>query len=135
MYTCGITPYGATHLGHASTFIAYDVLQRHLIDKGHQVRAVRNVTDVDDPLFAKARSSACTISISPRRRPASSATWSPSTAARRDFTACIVGDPRRRGFIGMVLDAGYAYEAGGSGALRRVEVRSFSSLSHSPKPR
>ena len=55
MYTCGITPYDATHLGHAATFIAYDVLQRHLIDKGHTVKCVRNVTDVDDPLFAKAR--------------------------------------------------------------------------------
>ena len=55
MYTCGITPYDATHLGHAATFIAYDMLQRRLIDMGHTVRCVRNVTDVDDPLFAKAR--------------------------------------------------------------------------------
>ena len=55
MYTCGITPYDATHIGHAATFIAYDVLQRRLIDLGHEVRCVRNVTDVDDPLFAKAR--------------------------------------------------------------------------------
>ena len=55
MYTCGITPYDATHLGHAATFIAYDVLQRRLIDRGHTVQCVRNVTDVDDPLFAKAR--------------------------------------------------------------------------------
>ena len=55
MYTCGITPYDATHLGHAFTFIAYDVLQRRLIDKGHQIKCVRNVTDIDDPLFAKAR--------------------------------------------------------------------------------
>ena len=55
MYTCGITPYDATHLGHAATFISYDVLQRRLIDAGHTVKCVRNVTDVDDPLFAKAR--------------------------------------------------------------------------------
>ena len=55
MYTCGITPYDATHLGHAATYLAYDVLQRRLIDRGHTVTCVRNVTDVDDPLFAKAR--------------------------------------------------------------------------------
>ena len=55
MYTCGITPYDATHLGHAATFIAYDILQRRLIDMGHTVKCVRNVTDVDDPLFVKAR--------------------------------------------------------------------------------
>ena len=55
MYVCGITPYDATHLGHASTFLTYDVVIRRLIDRGHTVRCVRNVTDVDDPLFAKAR--------------------------------------------------------------------------------
>ncbi len=55
MYTCGITPYDATHLGHAATFIAYDMLQRRLIDKGHTVRCFRHVTDLDDPFFANAR--------------------------------------------------------------------------------
>ena len=55
MYVCGITPYDATHLGHAATFLTYDIVQRRLIDRGHEVRCVRNVTDVDDPLFAKAR--------------------------------------------------------------------------------
>ena len=38
MYTCGITPYDATHLGHAATFVSYDVLQRRLIDIGHTVQ-------------------------------------------------------------------------------------------------
>lgn len=55
MYTCGITPYDATHLGHAATFLTYDILQRRLRDRGHDTRCVRNVTDVDDPLLAKAR--------------------------------------------------------------------------------
>ncbi len=55
MYTCGITPYDATHLGHAATFMIYDVLQRRLRDRGHDTRCVRNVTDVDDPLLVKAR--------------------------------------------------------------------------------
>ena len=44
LYVCGITPYDATHLGHAFTFISYDVLQRRLIDMGHQVKCVRNVS-------------------------------------------------------------------------------------------
>src|SRR3712207_2369144 len=55
MYTCGITPYDATHVGHAWVFVVYDVLQRRLRDLGHEVRCVRNITDVDDPLLAKAR--------------------------------------------------------------------------------
>jgi L-cysteine:1D-myo-inositol 2-amino-2-deoxy-alpha-D-glucopyranoside ligase len=54
MYVCGITPYDATHLGHAATYLAYDVLQRVLRDAGHEVRYVQNVTDVDDPLLERA---------------------------------------------------------------------------------
>ena len=54
MYTCGITPYDATHLGHAATFLIYDVLQRRLRDLGHETQCVRNITDVDDPLLVKA---------------------------------------------------------------------------------
>ncbi|MGH1503691.1 MAG: class I tRNA ligase family protein [Acidimicrobiales bacterium] len=55
MYTCGITPYDATHLGHAAVYMGYDVLQRRLRDRGHETRCVRNVTDVDDDLLRKAR--------------------------------------------------------------------------------
>jgi L-cysteine:1D-myo-inositol 2-amino-2-deoxy-alpha-D-glucopyranoside ligase len=54
MYVCGITPYDATHLGHAATYLVYDVLQRVLRDAGHEVVYVQNVTDVDDPLLERA---------------------------------------------------------------------------------
>ncbi|NBR76554.1 MAG: cysteine--tRNA ligase, partial [Actinobacteria bacterium] len=47
MYVCGVTPYDATHLGHAFTFMAYDILIRRLLDTGRSVKCVRNVTDVD----------------------------------------------------------------------------------------
>ncbi|MGH2928836.1 MAG: cysteine--tRNA ligase, partial [Solirubrobacteraceae bacterium] len=55
LYTCGITPYDAAHLGHAAVYVTFDVLQRRLIDLGHKVRCVRNVTDVDDDILRKAR--------------------------------------------------------------------------------
>ena len=55
MYVCGITPYDATHLGHAATYLAYDLLIRRLEDLGHDVQMVRNVTDVDDSILPKAR--------------------------------------------------------------------------------
>src|ERR1700722_5993181 len=55
MSTRGITPYDAPHLGHAATYLAYDILQRRLRDRGHQTQCVRNVTDVDDDLLRKAR--------------------------------------------------------------------------------
>lgn len=55
IYVCGITPYDATHLGHAFTFVSFDVLIRYLRYQGRSVRYVQNVTDIDDPLFEKAR--------------------------------------------------------------------------------
>src|SRR3954453_18821652 len=56
MYTCGITPYDASHLGHAAVSVTYDVLQRHLRSLGHDTKCVRNIPDVDDSILAKARS-------------------------------------------------------------------------------
>src|ERR687889_522407 len=54
LYVCGITPYDATHLGHAATYLAFDLLNRAWRDAGHEVRYVQNVTDVDDPLLERA---------------------------------------------------------------------------------
>ncbi|WP_100445452.1 cysteine--1-D-myo-inosityl 2-amino-2-deoxy-alpha-D-glucopyranoside ligase [Glycomyces xiaoerkulensis] len=54
MYVCGITPYDATHLGHAATFITFDLVHRYWLDQGLEVRSVQNVTDVDEPLFERA---------------------------------------------------------------------------------
>ncbi|WP_024804931.1 cysteine--1-D-myo-inosityl 2-amino-2-deoxy-alpha-D-glucopyranoside ligase [Nocardia sp. BMG51109] len=54
MYVCGITPYDATHLGHAATYLTFDLINRVLRDGGHAVHYVQNVTDVDDPLFERA---------------------------------------------------------------------------------
>ncbi|KXO91757.1 cysteine--1-D-myo-inosityl 2-amino-2-deoxy-alpha-D-glucopyranoside ligase [Tsukamurella pulmonis] len=54
MYVCGITPYDATHLGHAATYLAFDLVNRVLRDNGHDVHYVQNITDVDDPLFERA---------------------------------------------------------------------------------
>ena len=132
MYTCGITPYDATHLGHAATFISYDVLQRHLIDKGHTVRCVRNVTDVDDPLFAKARElgvhyldlAAAEEARFERDMVALNAL--PVASTPRASSAI----PDIRGFIGMVLDRGFAYEAGGSVYFDVTKFDSFGSLSN-----
>jgi L-cysteine:1D-myo-inositol 2-amino-2-deoxy-alpha-D-glucopyranoside ligase len=54
MYVCGITPYDATHLGHAATYLTFDLVYRMWLDAGHRVHYVQNVTDVDDPLFERA---------------------------------------------------------------------------------
>lgn len=54
MYVCGITPYDATHLGHAATYLAFDLVNRYWRAAGHTVRYVQNVTDIDDPLLERA---------------------------------------------------------------------------------
>lgn len=55
IYVCGITPYDTTHLGHAFTYVTFDILIRYLEWQGLQVRYVQNVTDIDDDILRKAR--------------------------------------------------------------------------------
>src|ERR671935_2783390 len=55
MYVCGITPYDATHLGHAATMITFDLVNRVWRDAAVRVRYVQNVTDIDDPLLERAQ--------------------------------------------------------------------------------
>ncbi len=55
LYVCGITPYDATHLGHAATYLTFDLLQRTWLDQGRGVSYTQNVTDVDDPLLERAQ--------------------------------------------------------------------------------
>jgi L-cysteine:1D-myo-inositol 2-amino-2-deoxy-alpha-D-glucopyranoside ligase len=132
MYTCGITPYDSTHLGHAATYLYYDVLKRRLLDLGHEVRCVRNITDVDDPLLDKARQlgvhyldlaaaevarfdgdMAALNTLKPWSEPR-------ATSAIADI----------RGFIGMVLDRGHAYVAGGAVYFDVSTFPRFGQVSH-----
>lgn len=116
MYVCGITPYDATHLGHAATYTTFDVVQRRLEDIGHEVRLVRNVTDVDDDILRAAR-----------RRDVHYLDLSNAQVRRfqQDMDALGVrppwSEPRAtsaipdvRGIIAMVLDRGHAYVVDGS---------------------
>ncbi|MCU1495289.1 MAG: Cysteine--tRNA ligase [Acidimicrobiaceae bacterium] len=132
MYTCGITPYDSAHLGHAATYLAYDILQRRLRDLGHETRCVRNVTDVDDDILRKARElgvhyldlaaeeiarfdeqmSALGL-IAPYREPR-------ATSAIPDIL----------GFIGMVLDSGHAYQAAGAVYFSVSSFERFGQVSH-----
>jgi len=55
MYVCGITPYDASHLGHARTFVSFDNIRRYLIFRGFGVKFVQNMTDIDDKIINRAR--------------------------------------------------------------------------------
>jgi L-cysteine:1D-myo-inositol 2-amino-2-deoxy-alpha-D-glucopyranoside ligase len=135
MYTCGITPYDATHLGHAAVYLTYDVLQRRLRDLGHETRCVRNITDVDDSILGKARELGVHY-----------LDLAAAETARFDSDMEVLGilpcwsEPRAtsaiadiRGFIGMVLDRGHAYVAGGAVYFDISTFDRFGQVSHLPR--
>ncbi len=132
MYTCGITPYDAAHLGHAATYLLYDVLQRRLRDLGHETRCVRNITDIDDPLFEKARQlGVFYLDLAAEEMARFDSCMEalgllPAYSEPRATSAI----PDILGFIGMVLDSGHAYESGGSVYFDVSSFDGFGQLSH-----
>jgi L-cysteine:1D-myo-inositol 2-amino-2-deoxy-alpha-D-glucopyranoside ligase len=135
MYTCGITPYDATHVGHAATYLTYDVLQRRLRDRGHTTRCVRNVTDVDDDILRKARE----LGVHYLDLAAAETARFDDDMEALGVLSCW-SEPRAtsaiadiRGFIGMVLDRGHAYEAGGAVYFEVSTFERFGQVSHLPR--
>ncbi len=132
MYTCGITPYDATHIGHAATYVLYDVLRRRLADLGHRVLLVRNVTDVDDDILRKARElgvdyqdlgneETARFQADMRRLDVLEPASEPrATSAIHDIL----------GFVGMVLDRGHAYQSAGAVYFDVGSFDRFGQLSH-----
>jgi L-cysteine:1D-myo-inositol 2-amino-2-deoxy-alpha-D-glucopyranoside ligase len=116
MYTCGITPYDAAHLGHAAVYFTYDLLQRRLRDAGHETRCVRNITDVDDDILRKARSlgvhyqDLATAEVSRFQADMAALGLLPAFSEPRATGAI----PDILGFIGMVLESGHAYRSQGA---------------------
>jgi L-cysteine:1D-myo-inositol 2-amino-2-deoxy-alpha-D-glucopyranoside ligase len=132
MYTCGITPYDASHLGHAATYLLYDVLQRRLRDLGHDTRCVRNLTDVDDDILRKARE----LGVHYLDLAAAETARFQADMEALGLLPCW-SEPRAtsaiadiRGFIGMVLDRGHAYEAGGAVYFDISSFDRFGQVSH-----
>ena len=111
MYVCGITPYDATHLGHAATYLAFDLINRVWRDAGHAVHYVQNVTDIDDPLLERAtRDGEDWVVLAMRE----TALFREDMTALRvlppeDYVGAVEAIPRIVGYIERLLDAGLAY--------------------------
>ncbi|MBW3667937.1 MAG: cysteine--tRNA ligase [Actinobacteria bacterium] len=132
MYTCGITPYDSAHLGHAATYVAYDVLQRRLRDLDHETRCVRNVTDVDDDILRKARElgvhylDLAAEEMARFRENMQALGLLPAYSEPRATSA--ISDIL--GFIDRVLARGHAYRAGGAVYFDVSSFPAFGQLSH-----
>ncbi len=137
MYSCGITPYDAAHLGHAFVYLAFDVLTRRLRDDGHEVRVVRNVTDVDDDILRKARELGVHyLDLAAREL----ATF------ERDMRLInllpVYAEPRATGaiaeiltLIGRTFDEGIAYEVDGYVYFEVARFPRFGQVSHETRER
>ncbi|MCP9959583.1 MULTISPECIES: cysteine--1-D-myo-inosityl 2-amino-2-deoxy-alpha-D-glucopyranoside ligase [Streptomyces] len=132
IYVCGITPYDATHLGHAATYNAFDLVQRVWLDTKRQVHYVQNVTDVDDPLLERAaRDGVDWTGLAERE----------TSLFREDMTALRMLPPKH--YVGAVeaipgivplierlRDAGAAYELDGDVYFSVDADRHFGEVSH-----
>jgi len=116
LYSCGITPYDAAHLGHAAVYLTFDILQRRLRARGHHPRVVRNVTDVDDDILRKARE----LGVHYLDLAAEEMARFDADMAALDLLP-VYSEPRATSaiseilsLIGSVLDNGHAYRSGGA---------------------
>jgi L-cysteine:1D-myo-inositol 2-amino-2-deoxy-alpha-D-glucopyranoside ligase len=132
MYSCGITPYDAAHLGHAMVYLTFDVLQRRLLDRGHEVRLVRNVTDVDDDILRRARE----LGVFYLDLAAEEMARFDTTMARLGLLP-VYAEPRATSAIADVLrlvdgllQGGHAYRAGGNVYYDVRSFARFGALSH-----
>jgi L-cysteine:1D-myo-inositol 2-amino-2-deoxy-alpha-D-glucopyranoside ligase len=115
MYVCGITPYDATHMGHAATYVAFDLVNRIWRDLGHEVHYVQNVTDVDDPLLERAVATGQDWRELAR---AETALFAEDMAALsvlppRDYVGAVESIPSVVEWIGRLRAAGAVYDVDG----------------------
>ncbi len=132
LYTCGITPYDAAHLGHAQVYLTFDVLQRRLRDLGHETRCVRNITDVDDDILRKARElgvhylDLAAEEIARFDADMTALGLLPAWSEPRATSAI----PEILTLVGSVLDSGHAYLSGGAVYFDVTRFPKFGQVSH-----
>jgi L-cysteine:1D-myo-inositol 2-amino-2-deoxy-alpha-D-glucopyranoside ligase len=132
LYSCGITPYDSAHLGHAAVYLTFDLLQRRLADLGHEVRCVRNVTDVDDDILRRARELGVHyLDLAAEEMARFDADMGslgllPVYSEPRATSAI----PEILSIIGTALDTGHAYRAGGAVYFDVSTFAGFGQLSH-----
>jgi cysteinyl-tRNA synthetase len=132
MYVCGVTPYSEAHIGHAMSYIIFDVIRRYLKFSGYRLKFVQNFTDIDDKIIDRANK---------RGIPAAELAQQYSDSFMEDMDALNVSRadfyPRATEEIDKIIevvqgliDKGYAYETGGSVYFRVRKVDDYGKLAH-----
>jgi len=131
LYVCGITPYDTTHLGHAFTYVAFDVLVRTLRAVGQPVRYVQNVTDVDDDIIRRARELGTTWDeLAGKETALYEADMAALNVVAPDvFPRASQTIPKITGLIGRLEAQGHAYQRGGHVYFRVGSVTDYGRLS------
>jgi cysteinyl-tRNA synthetase len=137
MYVCGVTPYDVGHLGHAMTYLTYDVIRRRLEADGVRVRHIQNITDVDDDIIRKAHE----LGTSPEELARTNvAIFDRDMAALNALPAhhypSVSGTmPRIIEMVRTLVERGHAYAAGGNVYFAIDSFEAFGALSHLSRER
>jgi L-cysteine:1D-myo-inositol 2-amino-2-deoxy-alpha-D-glucopyranoside ligase len=135
IYVCGVTPYDTTHIGHAFTFLTFDVLVRYLRHLGHTVTYVQNVTDIDDDILRKARELGMDwLELGVRETNRLLADLADLNAVDFDhYTKATEHVPQMVAIIETLIAKGHAYESNGSVYFSVDSDPDFGKLSHIPR--
>lgn len=132
MYVCGVTPYSDSHIGHAMSYVLFDVIRRYLGYRGYKVRYVQNFTDIDDKLIKRANESGTTVkALADKFIAAYFEDTDALNIKRADaYPKATEEIPKIIEVIEGLVDKGHAYEAGGDVYFSVASFPGYGKLSH-----
>ena len=132
MYVCGVTPYAPTHVGHALSYVLFDVLRRYLEHRGHRVHHVENFTDVDDKIIERANGEGITIEeLSSRHIQDYFEVMDAMNVKRAHvYPRATQEIPQMLDIISALVEKGYAYPSEGDVYFRVQKEPDYGKLSH-----
>lgn len=132
MYVCGVTPYSDCHIGHAMSYVIFDVFRRYLQFRGYRVKYVQNVTDIDDKIIARANKLGISArELSEKYTESYFEDMDALNIARADVYPKVTEEiPQIIEIIEGLIAKGYAYAAQGSVYFRIRKVPDYGKLSH-----
>ena len=132
MYVCGVTPYDDSHIGHAMSYVVFDVIRRYLQFRGYRVKYVQNITDIDDKIIDRANKlGISTRELAERFTDSYFEDMDALNIGRADIYPRATEEiPKITEVIQVLVDKGYAYPAGGSVYFRVNSVADYGKLSH-----